>query len=94
ITTDQNKCRLKPLQRSDYTVTFTDAQWATLQKAFPTGVCDYGRPGVDKQRVVTWLTYLDADGKVIYGGKPLGARPRSTTLRPQRKHTARRTRYG
>jgi hypothetical protein len=85
ITTDQNKCQLKPLRRGDYSVTFTDAQWAALQKAFPTGVCDYSKPGVDQQPVVTWLTYLDAHGKVIYGGKPLGSAPRSTSLRPKRK---------
>ena len=40
------KCRLKPMRRDDYPVTFTDAQWARLQGAFPSGVCDYRRLGV------------------------------------------------
>jgi hypothetical protein len=81
ITTDQNKCRLEPLVRSAYPVTFTDAQWATLQKAFPTGVCDYAKPGVDQQPVVPWLTYSDARGRVVVGGRPLPRAPRSVAFR-------------
>ena len=44
LTLDVVKCRLKPLSRGDYGVAFTDAQWAQLQAAFPTGVCDYAQP--------------------------------------------------
>jgi hypothetical protein len=62
-------------------VSFTDDQWSRLKKAFPTGVCNYGKPGVDQQKTVTWLTYQDAHGHVIYGGKQLGAAPRSQPLR-------------
>ena len=43
---DVMKCRLKPMRRDDYPVTFTDAQWQRLQGAFPGGVCDYTKPGV------------------------------------------------
>src|SRR5206468_3339653 len=77
-TDDILKCRLKPLRRDDYPVTFSDAQWAALQKAFPTGVCNYNKPGVDQQPTVPWLTYQDARGHVVYGGKPLGPPPAST----------------
>jgi len=45
---DTIKCELRPLRRSNYTVQFTDAQWKTLQEAFPEGVCDYSKPGVDR----------------------------------------------
>src|SRR3954451_22406183 len=77
-TDDVLKCQLKPLRRGDYPVTFTDDQWKRLQKAFPTGVCNYGKPGVDQSvKTVPWLTYQDARGHVVYGGKPLGAPPRS-----------------
>jgi len=79
-TDDVLKCQLKPLNRSDYSVSFTDAQWAALKKAFPTGVCNYGKPGVDQGPTTPWLTYQDASGKVVYGGKPLGAPPRSTSF--------------
>jgi hypothetical protein len=82
ISTDQNKCQLKPLRRSDYNVTFTDAQWAILEKTFPTGACDYTKPGVNQQAVVPWLTYQDAGGKVIYGGTPLGPGPTSIPFGP------------
>ena len=80
ITTEQNQCRLKALHRADYGVTFTDEEWATLQKTFPTGVCDYSKPGVGQQRVVPWLTYFDSTGKLVYGGRPLGPAPQSRPL--------------
>jgi hypothetical protein len=75
------KCRLKPLRRDDYPVTFTDDQWAQLQKAFPAGVCDYSKPGVSQHGAVSWLTYQDRRGRVIYGGKKLGRAPRSHRVR-------------
>ena len=37
INTDQNKCQLKPLRRSDYNVTFTDALVFTFPPDFPEG---------------------------------------------------------
>ncbi len=77
ITTDANKCRLKPLNRADYSVKFTAGQWAELQSTFPAGVCDYTKPGVDQQPTIPWLTYQNAAGHVIYGGRPLGAPPKS-----------------
>ena len=47
IATDTNQCQLKPLRRSDYyPIGFTDEQWAQLEATFPTGVCDWSRPGV------------------------------------------------
>jgi hypothetical protein len=75
ITTDQNKCTLVALTRSSYKVTFSDAQWSQLQSVFPQGVCDYAKSGVSQQPTIPWLTYQDANGKVIYGGRPLGAAP-------------------
>jgi hypothetical protein len=74
------KCALKPLRREDYPVTFTDDQWAALRRAFPNGVCDWSKPGVGTTRNVAWLTYQDADGHVIYGGRPMGPAPRSKPL--------------
>jgi Tannase-like family of unknown function (DUF6351) len=81
ISTDQQKCQLQPLVRDSYApVTFTDAQWAQLQQAFPGGVCDWSKPGVDQTGAIPWLTYQDAEGKVVYGGQPLGDPPRSKRL--------------
>ena len=77
MTDDYLQCQLKPMRRDDYPVTFTDVQWQRLQRAFPNGVCDYSKPGVDQQPTVPWLTYQDASGHVIYGGMPIGPAPRS-----------------
>jgi hypothetical protein len=82
ITTDKNKCRLKPLGRGDYGgVSFTDPQWAELRSVFPNGVCDFSKPGVDQQPTIPWQTYQGALGRVIYGGRPLGPPPRSTPIK-------------
>jgi hypothetical protein len=75
LTTDTNKCKLKPLDRDDYSVTFTDPQFTQLQAIFPDGVCDYSKKGVGQQGTVPWQTYAKNNGKVIYGGRPLGKAP-------------------
>ncbi|MGH3734111.1 MAG: DUF6351 family protein [Micromonosporaceae bacterium] len=79
VTNDVTACTLKPLRRADhYPAVFTDADWKALTSAFPSGVCDYGRPGTGQQGAVTWLAYQDCQGSVLYGGQPLGdAPPRS-----------------
>ena len=71
LSSDVMKCQLKPLVRSDYSVTFTDAQWALLQATFPTGVCDYSKPGVSQQGPkATWLTYENGPGGEALGPAP------------------------
>lgn len=61
-TNDSGKCQLKPLRRGDHgPVVFTDAQWAALQRTFPTGVCDWSRPMIDYRETIPWLTY-DGEG--------------------------------
>ncbi|MGZ4187168.1 MAG: DUF6351 family protein [Solirubrobacteraceae bacterium] len=76
VATDTQRCTLKPLRQADYyPISFTDQEWATLQQAFPTGVCDWSRPGVDQQPTIPWLTYQSANGSVIYGGNQLRAAP-------------------
>jgi hypothetical protein len=85
ITTDANKCQLGPLNRADYPVPFTDSQWSELQRTFPTGVCDFSKPGVDQQPTIPWQTYQDPHGNVIYGGRPLGPPPKSKPIAPSRR---------
>ena len=77
IATDVQKCQLGPLRRTDFLPSeqFTDADWARLQQAFPTGVCDWSKPGVDQRGTIPWQTCQDASGHVIYGGRPLGPAP-------------------
>jgi len=71
VTNDVLKCQLKPLNRVDYGVTFTDAQWARLQSTFASGVCDYSKRGVAQRKPKSsWLTFADGPG-----GRPLGKAP-------------------
>ena len=80
-TDDVIKCQLKPPARTDFRgISFTGAEWAELQDAFPKGVCTWGKPGVSQARTITWLTYQDANGHVIYGGTPMGPAPTSHLL--------------
>jgi hypothetical protein len=82
ISTDDNKCRLQPLKRKSYGLAFfSDAQWAEMKKIFPKGVCNFAKPGVAQQGTVPWMTYQNAHGQVIYGGRPLGPAPRSKVFR-------------
>jgi hypothetical protein len=65
------KCELTPLDRRAYPAgTFTNAEWAALQQAFPTGVCNFRKPPVGFQRSIPWLTYQNGSG-----GQPLGPPP-------------------
>ncbi|MFC7404522.1 DUF6351 family protein [Georgenia alba] len=58
LASDVLKCALQPLDRDAYPVEFTDAQWARLEQAFPTGVCDWSAPGVGQVPLAgTWLDF-------------------------------------
>ena len=77
-TDDVLKCRLRPLDREDYAMTsMTDAQFVRLAVAFPSGVCDYTKPGVGEQPSVPWLTFSGGPG-----GRPVGSAPASVRLKP------------
>jgi hypothetical protein len=73
---DTIKCELQPLNRAGYApATFSDDEWKELVDTYPTGVCDYGKPGVGRRPTVPWQSYQDKSGKVVYGGKGLGRVP-------------------
>jgi hypothetical protein len=58
LTADIFKCALKPVTARDYAGTVTAAQLATLRSVFPSGVCNWSKPGVAEQdRIGTWLSY-------------------------------------
>jgi hypothetical protein len=76
LSSDVVKCQLKPLQRGDYAVSFTDDQWARMQRAFPDGVCNFALPGVDHQPSIPWLSFAQGPG-----GLPLGEPPKSVSLK-------------
>ena len=69
-TSDIMKCQLKPLDSADYSVAFTSSQWARLQVTFPTGVCDFSKPGVGQVAPKPWQTFTAGPG-----GQPLPEPP-------------------
>ena len=72
IDDDVLKCQTKPMKRSTYGVSFSDAQWVRLEATFPEGVCDWTKPGVGYEQAVPWLTFANGPG-----GVPLGPAPTS-----------------
>ncbi len=58
-TDDILKCQLKPSSDADYLpAVFSAAEKARLAIIFPTGVCDYAKPGVEQVPLKsTWLTF-------------------------------------
>jgi uncharacterized tannase-like protein DUF6351 len=69
------KCALAPIDWSAYPVSFTPAEKAELQSAFPHGVCDYGRPGPQEQPPIgSWLNYSHGTTPFRDGGHT-GNRP-------------------
>jgi hypothetical protein len=64
VAADIIKCRTKPLRRSDYAISFTPAQWARLQAIFPSGVCNWSKPGYEQQDLIgTWIAFDSDDGE-------------------------------
>jgi hypothetical protein len=87
FTDDRLDCQTVPLETFDYAgrsfaQVFTPEQQAALRRTFPDGVCDYSKPGKGFQAATTWLTYQEADGSVVYGGRPLGPAPVSVPFGP------------
>jgi uncharacterized tannase-like protein DUF6351 len=86
---DTIKCGLQPLRRTSYTpAVFTDADWSSMVKTYPSGVCDYAKPGAGRRATVPWQSYQAVSGKVVYGGRGLGAVPRSSAAAPPRRCVA------
>src|SRR5437763_543943 len=72
------KCQLKPLDFSDPAyggVAFTLDQQARLLATFPTGVCDWSKPGVSQVPEDGWTTFAAGPG-----GQPLGDAPTSVAV--------------
>ena len=58
IAADVIKCQLKPLDPADYKVSFTAEEQTRLRQIFPSGTCDWSKPGVEQQPPAgTWQTF-------------------------------------
>lgn len=60
------KCRLKPVDRRDYAVPLTDAEFARLRTIFPSGVCNWTKPGAGQARVVPWASFGPAPENMVF----------------------------
>jgi hypothetical protein len=49
LVNDVLKCQLKPVNPADYSVAIAGADLARLQTIFPSGVCDWSKPGVSQE---------------------------------------------
>jgi len=58
-TDDVLKCALKPVSLTDYVHPLTTQELQRLKAVFPTGVCDYSRPGIGQKIVpATWQNFV------------------------------------
>jgi hypothetical protein len=58
LANDVVKCQLKPVDRGDYQVPMTEAEMERVRRMFPSGVCDYTKPGVEQRPLRgTWLSF-------------------------------------
>lgn len=56
VADDIGKCQLKPIDPRDYKASFSADDMQRLRRVFPSGVCDYTRPGVNQLPIAG--TYL------------------------------------
>ncbi|MEZ5489341.1 MAG: DUF6351 family protein [Gammaproteobacteria bacterium] len=57
LTNDILKCQLKPIDFSEYGVSFSEPEKERLRAIFPDGVCDWSKPGRHQQANATWLSF-------------------------------------
>jgi hypothetical protein len=72
-TEDVLKCQLKPIALAEYGGKINDAQFARLTAVFPTGVCDWSKPGVGQQPAAGWLSFSAGPGGTVLPAAPVSA---------------------
>jgi hypothetical protein len=60
------KCQLKPIDLSDYQVSFASAEITRLHAIFPQGVCDWSKAGVNRTGVVPWASFGPAPENLVF----------------------------
>jgi hypothetical protein len=69
------KCQLKPFSADDYNGLLSATQLTRLQAVFPTGVCDWSKPGQYQHPATSPMRYEAGPG-----GKALGPPPTSNPI--------------
>ncbi len=75
LAADVIKCQLKPIDAKDYSVTLSAADLTRLRAAFPGGVCDWSKPGVEQTPVVGWASFGPSPVNQVFGA----VQPRSSS---------------
>lgn len=60
------KCYLKPVDPSQYSVSFTLAEMDRLHQVFPSGVCDFTKPGMYWSPLVPWPSFGPSPVDLVY----------------------------
>ena len=68
IALDIIKCQLKPISTADYSAALTPAQTVRLNLAFPQGVCDWTKPGVEQTKSTPWASFGPSPSNLIFDG--------------------------
>jgi hypothetical protein len=66
LAADTLKCQLEPIDVGDYKVTFSAAERSRLRAIFPSGVCDWSRPGVSQVPVVGWASFGPSPKNLVF----------------------------
>jgi hypothetical protein len=59
------KCQLKPADARDYPSSLSAADLARLKQIFPTGVCDWTKPGINQVPVTPWASFGPSQKNLI-----------------------------
>jgi hypothetical protein len=60
------KCQLKPISAADYAAPLTAAQLVRLNIAFPHGVCDWSKPGVEQVPGIPWASFGPSPTNLVF----------------------------
>lgn len=66
LAADILKCRLQRVERRDYAVSFSDAEFDRLTRIFPHGVCDWSKKGIGQTGVVPWASFGPAPENLVF----------------------------
>ena len=60
------KCDLKPVNASDYTVTFTEQELTRLRAVFTSGTCDWTKPGLQQTVTTTYPSFGPSPSNLVF----------------------------
>jgi len=60
------KCQLKPIDLADYKASLSANDLNRLRSVFPSGVCDYSKPGVSFAKVVPWASFGPSKVNLVF----------------------------